>query len=61
MKPVSTSLISCLFAALLAVFILLAETVIPVSVLAQIEMLVADGTVACSDPAPLLSSRYRLN
>ncbi|MFN3671350.1 MAG: MBL fold metallo-hydrolase [Bosea sp. (in: a-proteobacteria)] len=31
------------------------------SVLAQIEMLVADGTVACSDPAPLLSSRYRLN
>lgn len=30
------------------------------SVLAQIEMLVADGTLQCSDPAPLLSSRYRL-
>lgn len=30
------------------------------SVLAQIEMLVADGTLRCSDPAPLLSSRYRL-
>jgi glyoxylase-like metal-dependent hydrolase (beta-lactamase superfamily II) len=30
------------------------------SVLAQIEMLVSDGTLHCSDPAPLLTSRYRL-
>lgn len=31
------------------------------SVLAQIEMLVADGTLQCSDPAPLLTSRYRMS